>query len=119
MKLKAWRIVVGCFEHGVLRSLYSTYTKEETPYDTVLADPKGFHVGTKRDFCLAYYRGMIDETKTRREILMELSVDSRDLQTPDMVQRFKPAYSFMGGEAITRKATVLSWSFASEAVREI
>ena len=104
--LIAWRITVAV-KTGPELMLYSTYSKELMPFRDVLEDPNGFHVGTKRRFCLAYYQDMTELEEGQSEILLKLAVDREDLQSPDMLERWSKV-THMGNEAVVRKARVLS-----------
>lgn len=117
-KLRAWRVVAAKFDKdGQPVSLFSTYTNGSMPFKEVLADPKGFHVGTKRKFCLSYYTGMVTETDEVKEVVLTLEIDPKDLQKPDMIRRWGVDESFMGNEAIVTKARVLFWKFAAPLVK--
>ena len=62
-RLPAWRVVVGHVKDGEITHIESVYTREVIPFQQylgVIRDPRGFHVGTTRNFCLDYYTGMIE-----------------------------------------------------------
>ena len=93
-------------KNGKPYALKSEYTKEQIPFTPILQDPRGFHVGTSKYFCLDYYSGMLNEDDPASEILLKLEIQIRDLQTPEMLERWSwPCPT----EAIVKKAKILAW----------
>lgn len=107
-KLSAWRVVVGHVRGQEITHIESAFTQEVIPFHPtkVLQDPRGFHVGTTRNFCLDFYTGMIEPEEGRKEVLFELEVQPQHLQRPDMVERWEwPC----GTEAVVTEATIKSF----------
>ena len=107
-RLPAWRVAVAHVRDGVITHLESAFTMEVQPFHPTkpLRDPRGFHVGTTRNFCLDYYTGMIAPEEGRKEVLFELEVQPRHLQKADMAERWEwPC----GTEAVVTEATIKSF----------
>ncbi len=109
-KLTGWRVVVGSFEpDGSLkgiRPLYGHSTAKVQELSPILHTSEGFHVGTKRKFCLSYYTNMVEPTETEAEILLKLEIAPADVIVG--LDRFRRD-AFMGSEAIVLKARVVQW----------
>jgi hypothetical protein len=111
--LKAWRITLAQLENGTIKGFLSVYSNEViTPnpgpnglVGATIQAPKGFHIGTTKDFVLDYYQGMSDPAPDKIEVLLELEVNQNDLQSPEMTERWDwPC----GTEAITSQAKIVS-----------
>jgi len=104
--LTGFRACVGIFSPaGELTHLRSFYTRETTPFQENLSDPRGFHIGTTAKFCTDYYSGMSKLNPDEKEILLELEV--QQLQNPDMAERWEwPC----GTEAVATKAKIRNWT---------
>lgn len=109
-RLTGWRIVLGSFEpDGSLkgiRPLYGHSTAKVQELSPILHTSEGFHVGTKRKFCLSYYTNMVEPTETEAEILLKLEIAPSDVKTG--LDRFRRD-AYMGSEAIVLRARIVQW----------
>lgn len=101
-----WRVVIAHITNGKPTHMESAYTKESLPWPkNQIQDHRGFHVGTLEKFCLDYYTGMIDPEPQRKEVLLELEIQRKDLQKPNMWERWDIP---CGTEAVATKAKILN-----------
>jgi len=107
-----WRITYARFnERGEITGFYSAYTKqidEARPplkVGSVIHAPHGYHVGTKRRFCLSYYRNLGCPYDDFRQVLLKLAIAPEDSPAPKHAWNSRASY--MGGEATFTKATIL------------
>ena len=75
-------------------SLYNTNIKIPLTLNTTFQDPKGFYLGTSKDFCINYYSGGTND----KDLLLTYQYQPENLLKGD------PLHS--NGEVIVNKATL-------------